>query len=39
MFDRFDVSHLTLDFIQNFVVDLLDVTLDLSLQFNFNHVF
>ena len=39
MFDRFDVSNLNSDLISNFVVDLLNVTLDLSMQFDFEHVF
>ena len=39
MFDKFDVSRLILDLIQNFVVDLLNVTLDLQMQFDFEHVF
>ena len=39
MFDKFNVSHLISDLISNFVVDLLNVTLDLSMQFDFEHVF
>ena len=39
MFDKFDVPRLILDLIQNFVVDLLNVTLDLQMQFDFKHVF
>ena len=39
MFNRFDVLHLILDFISNFVVDLLNVTLDLSIKFDFEHLF
>ena len=39
MFNKFDVSRLILDHIQNFVVNLLNVTLDLQMQFDFEHVF
>ena len=39
MFDRFNVPHLILDLISSFIVDLLNVTLDLSMQFDFEHVF
>ena len=39
MFDKSDVSRLILDLIQSFVVDLLNVTLDLQMQFDFEHVF
>ena len=39
MFDKFDVSRLILNLIQSFVVDLLNVTFDLQLQFDFEHVF
>ena len=39
MFDRFNVSHLISDLILNFVVDLLNVTLDLSMQIDFERVF
>ena len=39
MFDKFGVRRLLLDLIQSFVVDLLNVTRDLQLQFEFEHVF
>ena len=39
MFDKSNVPHLILGPIQNFVVDLLNVTLDLQMQFDFEHVF
>ena len=39
MFDRSDVSRLILNFIQNSVIDLLNVTLDLQMLFDFEHVF
>ena len=35
MFDKFDVLRLNLDLIQSFIVDLLSVTLDLQMQFDF----
>ena len=39
MFDKSDVSRLILNLMQNFVVDLLNVTLDLQMKFDFEHVF
>ena len=39
MFNKCDVSHSILDLIQSFVVDLLNVTFDLQIQFDFEHVF
>ena len=39
MFDKSDVFRLILDLIRNFLVDLLNVTLDLQMQFDFEHVF
>ena len=39
MFDKFNVSRLILDSIQSFIVDLLNVTLDLQMQFDFELVY
>ena len=39
MFDKSNVSRLILNLIRNFEVDLLNVTLDLQMQFDFEHVF
>ena len=38
MFDKFDVSHLISNFISSFVVDLLNLTFDLSMQFDFEQL-
>ena len=39
MFDKSNVVRSILNFIQSFVVDLLYITLDLQMQFDFEHVF
>ena len=39
MFDKFDVSRLILDLISSFVIDLSNAIHDLSMQYDFAHVF
>ena len=39
MFNKSDVPNSILDPIQSFAVDLLNVTIDLQMQLNFEHVF
>ena len=39
MFDKFDVSRLILNFISNFAIDLSNAIHDLSMQYDFAHVF
>ena len=39
MFDKSNVPYSILDFIQSFEVDLLNVTLDLEMELDFEYVF
>ena len=39
MFDKFDVSRLIVNLISNFAIDLSNAIHDLSMQYDFAHVF